>query len=66
MEAPEGGMLRWLEDGSTGGAGRLDNSDHLFLGLDDLGQRERKWTGRRRQMLTDISLEGLGPEEAEE
>jgi hypothetical protein len=66
MESPEVGMLRWLEDGPASGPGRFNHSDHLFLAVYDLGERERRRTGRWVQLLTDVSFEGVGPKETEE
>jgi hypothetical protein len=66
MESPEVGRLRWLEDDPAGGPGRFDDSDDLFLAVYDLGERERRRTGRWGHPLTDVSFEGIGPEEAEE
>jgi hypothetical protein len=66
MESSEGGVLRRLEDGPAGGLGRFDHSDDFVLGLNDLGQRERRWTSRRGQVPTDVRFERVGPEETQE
>lgn len=66
MESPEVSVLGWLEDGPTGGLGRFDDRDDLFLALDHLGQRERSGTGPGGHGLTDVSFERVGSEEAEE